>query len=183
MQLAGTDARRDHYIPLADRGWTYVVLDPPEDDRFFDYTWPYSFTDLMYTCYRRVPEREAVPSVLQRSAARGEGGLLDRADRGARRAAAAAGVAGPGGGRPEARLSRLAQARRVPGNGLGRPARHFDPNGALLGQVTPQGALRLAPGENRVRFSSTLGDAASPRAEVTLSVRGQPLVRLQGRSN
>ena len=51
MQLAGTDARRDHYIPLENRGWTYVVLDPPEDDRFFDYTWPYSFTDLMYTCW------------------------------------------------------------------------------------------------------------------------------------
>jgi hypothetical protein len=56
-------------------------------------------------------------------------------------------------------------------------ARHFDPNGALLGQVTPQGTLRLAPGENRVRFSCTLGEAASPRAEVTFSVRGQPLAR------
>jgi hypothetical protein len=53
--------------------------------------------------------------------------------------------------------------------------RHFDPNGAVLGQVTPQGTLRLAAGENRVRFSSTVGDTASPRAEVTLSVRGQPL--------
>ncbi len=50
VQLAATDARRDHYIPLDNRGWTYVVLDPPEEDRFFDYAWPYSFTDLMYTC-------------------------------------------------------------------------------------------------------------------------------------
>ena len=53
--------------------------------------------------------------------------------------------------------------------------RHFDPNGAVLGHVTPQGTLRLAAGENRVRFSCKLGDTASPRAEITLSVRGQPL--------
>ena len=122
VQLAGTDARRDHYIPLENRGWTYVVLDPPEDDRFFDYAWPYSFTDLMYTCWNVYHEREAVPFVLQRSAAGGQGRLLDRPDRGARGAGPAAGFAGPGGGRPEARLSRFAPARRVPGTGLGRPA-------------------------------------------------------------
>ena len=31
VQLAATDARRDHYVPLATMGWTYVVLDVPED--------------------------------------------------------------------------------------------------------------------------------------------------------
>ena len=50
VQLAATDARREHYVPVLNRDWTYVVLDPPEDDRFFEYTWPYSFTDVMYTC-------------------------------------------------------------------------------------------------------------------------------------
>ena len=59
IQLSATDARRDHYIPLENRGWTFVVLDPPEDGRFFDYSWPYPFTDLMYTCanvYRDVKQ-------------------------------------------------------------------------------------------------------------------------------
>ena len=53
--------------------------------------------------------------------------------------------------------------------------RHFDPNGAVLADVRPQGGLRLVPGDNRVRFSCATGAAASSRAEVTLSLRGEPL--------
>ena len=50
VQLAGTDARRDHYISLKNRGWTFWFSIRPRTDRFFDYSWPYPFTDLMYTC-------------------------------------------------------------------------------------------------------------------------------------
>ncbi len=53
--------------------------------------------------------------------------------------------------------------------------RHFDPNGAVLGQVKPQGTLRLVPGDNAVRFTSAGGEGNSSRAEVTLSLRGAPL--------
>jgi hypothetical protein len=53
--------------------------------------------------------------------------------------------------------------------------RHFDPNGTLLGNVTPHGSLRIATGDNRVKFSCTQSSESSPRAEVTISLRGQPL--------
>jgi len=53
--------------------------------------------------------------------------------------------------------------------------RHFDPNGALLGDVKPQGSLRLASGDSAVRFACTAGETVSPRAEVTMSLRGSPI--------
>lgn len=53
--------------------------------------------------------------------------------------------------------------------------RHFEPNGGLLATVKPQGQLRLAQGDNVVRLSCAADDAAAPRAEVTLAVKGAPL--------
>ena len=177
VQLAGTDARRDHYIPLTSRGWTYVVLDPPEEGRFFDYAWPYSFTDLMYTCwnvYQQVKQCHLYFNGLPpgAKAACWIGRIEALEERSLPLVSPALDLAGQKLVFPLA----LKPDEYVELDWSGR-ARHFDPNGALLGQVTPQGTLRLAPGENRVRFSCTLGEAASPRAEVTFSVRGQPLAR------
>jgi hypothetical protein len=168
-------ARRDPYLRLENRGWTYAVLDPPEEGRFFDYAWPYSFTDLMYTCsnvYGAVKHLHLYYNDL------------------------------PGGakvacwiGRVEALEERplplMSPALQIAGKSLTLPVslkpdeyleldwagqcRHFDPNGGLLGRVVPQGALQLDPGENRVTFSCVAAGEASSRAEVTLSVRGQPL--------
>ena len=175
VQLAGTDARRDHYIPLENRGWTYVVLDPPEEDRFFDHSWPYSVTDLMYTCqtiyshathvhlyYNSLPAGSTVACWIGRIEA-----LEERS------------------------LPLVSPALEVEGKNLVFPlslkpdeyleldwagqCRHFDHNGGQLGQVVPQGAVRLASGNNGVRFFCMVRGDASPRAEVTLSVRGQPL--------
>ena len=28
-----------------------MILDPPEERRFYDYRWPYPWTDLFYTCW------------------------------------------------------------------------------------------------------------------------------------
>ncbi|NLY02433.1 MAG: hypothetical protein GXY83_40625 [Rhodopirellula sp.] len=53
--------------------------------------------------------------------------------------------------------------------------RHFDRHGAVLSEVQPQGALRLAAGDNAIRFSSTEGETTSSRAEITLSFRGDPV--------
>lgn len=175
VQLAAKDARRDHYISLERRGWTYLVLDPPEDSRFYDYQWPYSFTDLMYTCayvYHNVKEVNLYYNGL------------------------------PGGAKAACWIGRIealeerpwplrAPSLRVAGTSLTLPVslkpdeylemdwagqcRHFDPNGGLLGQVAPQGAIRLTAGENRVAFSCASAAEASTRAEVTLSVRGEPL--------
>ena len=39
------------FVRRAARQFDLVVLDPPEEDRFYNYPWPYSFTDLMYTSW------------------------------------------------------------------------------------------------------------------------------------
>ena len=175
VQLAATDARRDHYVSLEDRGWTYVVLDPPEDERFFNYSWPYSFTDVMYTCsnvygavkhvhlyYNQVPAGGKVACWIGRIEALEERPLPLRSP--------SLQVAGksltlPISLKPDEYLE-LDWAGQC---------RHYDPNGDLLGQVVPQGAIRLGPGENRVVFSCASAAEGSTRAEVTLSVRGEPL--------
>jgi hypothetical protein len=175
VQLARTDARRDHYIPLENRGWTYLVLDPPEEGRFFDYAWPYPFTDVMYTCsnlydgvshlhlyYNALPPGAKVACWISRIEALEELPLplvsptLEVSGRK---------LAFPASLKPDEYLEIDSRGK----------CRHFDRDGALLGQVAPQGVLRLNPGDNRVKFLCTGGQQSSPRAEVTLSVRGQPL--------
>jgi len=175
VQLAGTDARRDHYIPLADRGWTYIVLDPPEDDRFFEYQWPYSFTDLMYTCrnvYNSVKQCHLYFNGLPPGAK--AACWIGRIEALEERPLPLVSPTLEAGGQKLVFPVSLQPDEYLESDWSGG-VRHFDPNGAVLGQVAPQGALRLAAGENRVRFSSTIADTASSRAEVTLSVRGQPL--------
>jgi hypothetical protein len=175
VQLAGTDARRDHYVSLENRGWTFVVLDPPEDDRFFSYSWPYPFTDLMYTCsnvygavkhvhlyYNQVPAGGKVACWIGRIEALEERPWPLRSP--------SLGVAGTSLTLPVS----LKPDEYLEMDWAGQ-CRHFDPNGGLLGQVVPQGGIRLAPGKNRVAFSCASAAEASRRAEVTLSVRGQPL--------
>ena len=181
VQLAGADARRDHYIPIENRGWTYVVLDAPVEGRFFDYTWPYSFTDLMFTCWNvyngvkqvqiyynalpggsqttcwigRIEALEERPLPLVSPALEAHGGKL----------------VFPVSLKPDEYLE-LDWAGRC---------QHFDPNGELLGQVSPHGKLRLARGENLVRLSCEPDAAHSSRAEVVVSVRGEPLPNARSR--
>jgi len=175
VQLAATDARRDHYIPLGGQGWSYVVLDPPEDSRFYDYSWPYSFTDLFYTCwgvYGGVKELNLYFNGLPPGAkARCWIGRIEALEERSlplvSPALEAAGhkIAFPISLKPDEYLE------MEPG---GR-CRHFDPNGGLVGEVKPQGTLRLAAGDNAVRFACMTDEAASPRAEVTASLRGAPI--------
>jgi hypothetical protein len=175
VQLAATDARRDHYIPVSNRGWTYVVLDSPEEDRFFEYPWPYSFTDVMYTCrniysgvkqvhlyYNGLPPGSRTACWIGRIEALEEQPLV--------LASPALETAGqkivvPVSLKPDEYLEMDFAGR----------CRHFDPNGAVLGDVKPQGALPLQAGENQIRFSCATGATVSSRAEVTLSLRGEPL--------
>ena len=156
VQLAGTDARRDHYIPLRNCGWTFFVLDPPEEGRFFDYSWPYPFTDLMYTCsnvyggvkhvhlyYNGLPAGAKVACWIGRIEALEERPLP---------------LSSP---TVEANGKRLVfPVSLKPDEYLemdwAGKCQHFDPNGGLLGQVVPQGTVRLGPGDNRVKFSCAL---------------------------
>jgi hypothetical protein len=183
VQLAGTDARRDHYISLQNRGWTYLVLDPPEDDRFFDYVWPYSFTDLMYTCqniyshtarvhlyYNGLPAGSKVACWIGRIEALEERPLP---------------LVSPAlevGGKRQTFPVSLKPDEYLELDWAGR-CRHFDPNGGQLGEVVPQGSLRLDRGNNRVTFSCVVSEKTSPGAEVTLSVRGQPLPNARRAAN
>ncbi|MBI3920854.1 MAG: hypothetical protein HY318_05490 [Armatimonadetes bacterium] len=175
VQLAGTDMRRDHYIDLTFNGWKYLILDPPEDSRFWNYSWPYSFTDLMYTCwgiYNNAKELHLFYNAL------------------------------PGGGKATCVIGRIEAlhedpaplknpALTVAGGTLTFPVsmnpdeylemswdgrcRHFDPNGGVMGEVKPAGSLRLSSGDNGVRFSCAEDATTSPRAEITLAARGEPM--------
>jgi hypothetical protein len=175
VQLAGTDARRDHYLPVEARGWTYVVLDSPAQGQFFDYAWPYPFTDLMYTCanvYGAVKDVHLYFNGLP--AGSKTACWIGRIEALEERPLPLVSPALEAGASKLTFPVSLKQDEYLELDWTGR-CRRFDPNGALLGQVTPQGSLRLAPGENRVRFVCDVSEKASPRAEVTLCLRGNPL--------
>ena len=175
VQLAATDARRDHYVPLSASGWTYVVLDAPEDSRYYDYTWPYGFTDLMYTCWPvYTPTKElnlyfnALPAGAKTACWISRIEALQETSLPLRSPALEA------GGQRLVFPVTLKPNEYVELDWRGQ-GRHFDADGGLLAEVAPEGALRLPVGESTVRFACTLEAAASARAEVTLATRGEPL--------
>jgi hypothetical protein len=175
VQLTGTDARRDHYVPLDFTGWRLLELDTPEDARVWDYSWPYSWTDLFYTDWFVYNATKEVDLYLN-------------------------GV--PAGATAECLIGRLEALQELPGS-VKSPAlevgesrlifpvdlppeeyleldfagrcRHFDPNGKVLGAVKPTGRLALGRGANVVRLVCGADSDSSTRAEVTLAVRGKPL--------
>lgn len=174
VQLANTYGFRDHYIPLHFTGWSYFELDPPEDRRFYEYSWPYNFVDLMYwpfryheitglnLYYNDLPPGAEVACLIGRIEALQEQDVPV--------VSPALEVAGqqmlfPVSLQPDEYLE-------LDWNGR---CRHFEPNGGVIEEVSPQGSLRLVPGENRLRFTCAGGEAQSPRAEVTLAVKGEPL--------
>lgn len=175
LQLAGKDARRDHYVMLDFTGWRYLILDPPEDSRLWDYKWPYSWTDLLYTCwpvysattdlvlyYNALPPEAKVATLVGRIEALAERPLplkspaLEVASRR---------LTFPVALKPDEYLE-------LDWNGR---CRHFSPNGDLLGEVKPEGRLYLAPSHNTIRFTCAQVAEGSHRGEVTLATRGDPL--------
>lgn len=172
VQLADRHGFRDHYIALDYTGWKYHELDPPEAERFWDYQWPYSFVDLMYWHF-------------QYSSVKGINLLYNDLPPGTEVACLV--------GRIEALREYenpvVSPALELGGQKLAFPValqpteyleldwdgvcRHFERNGGLLGDVRPQGALRLAKGANQVRFTCGGGENTSTRAEVTLATRGE----------
>ncbi len=175
VQLAGTNCRRDHYIPLDFSGWRYVELEQPEDRRYWEYSWPGTWTDLFYTDWSIYSATSEVDLYFN--------GL-------------------PAGARAQCLIGRLEALRELPG-ALQSPGleaggqqltfpvslqpdeyveldfagrcRHFDPNGKVLATVSPSGELALEPGANTVRLVCAAADEHTTRAEVTLALRGEPL--------
>lgn len=183
VQLAGKDARMDHYVNLDFTGWRCVVLDTPEDSRLWNYTWPYSWTDVMYTSwfiYRATKELNLFYNDLPPGST--TTCLIGRIE-----------------GLQEQNLPLRNPTLEVAGKKLTFPValqpdeylemdwtgrcRHFDANGGVLGEVKPEGVLRLAPGAKEVRFTCDAITAVSPRAEVTLAVRGAPLAGAQRKAS
>ncbi|OGV69535.1 MAG: hypothetical protein A3K19_13950 [Lentisphaerae bacterium RIFOXYB12_FULL_65_16] len=177
FQLAGTNTqhpRRDHYIQLDFTGWRYVVLDPPEDSRFWNYKWPYSWTDLFYTCqsiYNETNELRLYYNGLPPGTTTCWIGRIEAL------AAQALPLQSP--------------ALEVQGQKVVFPvaiqpdeyievdwsgaARLFERDGGLIRHVSPEGGIQFRQGDNVVRLLCAGGTAASTRAEVTLATRGEPL--------
>ena len=174
VQFAQGYGFQDHYIPLDFTGWAYRELDPPEDSRFWAYRWPYNFIPLMAwhfnpttvkglnLYYNDLPPETEVTCLIGRIEALREHPLPLTSP--------SLEVAGQKLVFPVS----LKPDEYVEMDWTGA-CRHFEPNGGLLATVTPQGRLRLAQGDNVVRLSCAADDAAAPRAEVTLAVKGAPL--------
>ena len=174
VQLANTYGYRDHYIPLDFQGWSYRELDPPEDTRFYDYRWPYTFVDLMYWRFRYHEVTglnlyyNALPAGAETSCLIGRVEALREYPRPLKTPALE--VAGKRTVFPVS----LQPDEYVELDWTGR-CRHFEPNGGLIGEVQPDGKIQLASGDNSVRFTCERSEPATCRAEVTLSVKGEPL--------
>ena len=173
VQLTGTDARRDHYVPLTFTGWRYVELETPEDARFWDYSWPGSWTDLFYTdwsiynatrevdlYFNGLPARSrpiAWSAVLKRC-----GNCRDRCGR------------QPSWWKMRSMTfpATLQPDEYVELDFAGR-LRHFDPNGKVLAELTPSGRISLQTGPNCLRLNCVAEGECTTCAEVTLSVRAR----------
>lgn len=175
FQLAATDARRDHYVTLDFAGWKLCELAVPEDKRFWEYTWAYPWTDLMYTCqpvYNATRELNVFYNALPAGAR--AACLIGRIEALQESALPLRNPALQAGGQTIAFAVSLMPDEYLE-TGVDGRCRHFDANGGLLGEVKPQGALQLSTGDNLVRLTSDGGTDLSTRAEVTLSVKGEPL--------
>jgi hypothetical protein len=53
--------------------------------------------------------------------------------------------------------------------------RHYSPNGKVLRDIIPVGMLKMPLGSSTLQLSCATEGECTTRAEVTLSVRGEPL--------
>ncbi len=150
VQLTGTDARRDHYVPLTFTDWRYVELETPEDARFWEYSWPLSWTDLFYTdwsiysatrevdlYFNGIPARSEANCLIGRIEALGE---LPGPLRSPTLHVGDAVLAFPVDLQPD---------QYVELDFAGR-CRHFDPNGKVLAELIPSGRHHAANGSQSV---------------------------------
>jgi len=174
VQLVQGYGFRDHYVPLDYTGWRFQVLDPPEDARFYNYSWPYNFIDVMYWVFQYGGVSGVNLYYNDLPAGAETACLIGRIEALREYASPLVSPALECAGRTVTFPASLKPEEYVEMDWAGA-CRHFDRNGGLLEEVQPQGELLLAPGDNRVRFTCDASDEATTRAEVTLCVKGQPL--------
>ena len=162
----------DRYLTLDFVGWRYVELVEPEGERWSHYRWPYGDA---YSIYREVLQDQQVASlgiwfndlppdrtvVCQLESVRAVPLV-------ATKLVNPAVTIGEASVRFPCTLESGHYLEFTPPG----PARLFGPDGALLGEVAPAGAIpTLHPGSNAIRFRSD-----SPvRARLTVITRGEPL--------
>lgn len=174
VQLTHKHSLRDHYIDLDYTGWRYHVLQIVEAARHYDYTWPYSWTSLLYRhfMYQSV---EAVSLYYNALAGEGETTcLIGRIEALREHDLPLENPSLQAGGTSVTFPVSLQPDEYVELDWDGA-CRHFEPNGGLLAELAPEGELLLETGENAVEFSCSEGDERSPRAEISVAVRGEPL--------
>jgi hypothetical protein len=165
---------REHYIPLDFDGWRLVRLEIAEEARFYDYTWPYHFADVMYRPFDYsgvtgirlylnaiAPAAEAEVLIGRIEA------LAESADPVAEPVLELAGqkLRFPATLRPDEYIE-------MDWTGI---CRQFEPNGGLIRQFRAEGASQCPTGRIEVRFDCRRGDGLNPRAELVLATRGAPL--------
>jgi hypothetical protein len=165
---------REHYVPLDFTGWRLVTLETAEEGRFYDYAWPYNFADVMYRPfdYRGVTGvtlyLNAVPPTAEAEV------LVGRIEALAETPDVLADPSLELGGQTLRFPVTLRPDEYLELDWAG-VCRHFEPNGGLIRQFRPEGAIRCPAGPAEVRFDCRRGAGLSPRAELILATRGTPL--------
>lgn len=183
VQLKAGVAHRDHYIDLNFTGWSYFELDPPEKKRFYDYRWPYVMKSLFEQRFKYAsvdginlyynalsPHSKTVCLIgrieaLQECSYELKNPTLETDHQS---------IIFPVSLKPDDYLE-------LDWHGVGRL---FEPDGGLLSDIKPVGNFTFSPGNNRINFRCETNGNYTPRAEVTLVLRGDqiPDVKEKGSS-
>ena len=174
VQLGSTESAgsvREHYIDLSFTGWRRFVLDRPETERFYHYSWPYRMTAPMY---RRYPYHQvtAVKLYLNGLPAQSEGvvkiGRLEAlAERpypveNPRLAVGETSYMVPVRMRPDDYVEISPEGQYV----------LYEANGGVLATGRTEGVLELPQGDYRVAFSSRRAAGLSNRVDLTVFTQG-----------
>ncbi|MGI5922936.1 MAG: hypothetical protein ACOX9E_03235 [Lentisphaeria bacterium] len=174
VQLGSTESAgsvREHYIDLSFTGWRRFVLDRPETEHFYHYSWPYGMTAPMY---RRYPYHQvtAVKLYLNGLPAQSEGvvkiGRLEAlAERpypveNPRLAVGESSCLVPVRMRPDDYVEISPEGRYV----------LYEANGGVLATGRTEGVLELPRGDYRVAFSSRRAAGLSNRVDLTVFTQG-----------
>ncbi|HOS94691.1 MAG TPA: hypothetical protein PLQ54_15330, partial [Armatimonadota bacterium] len=165
----------EHYVIVDFEGWRYFELIEPDSDLYADLAWPYGGS---YSVYRESVTFDAIDRFSL---------WINHLPPGEPVECAVA----PVRALPLRTVSLQSPAVTIGGHTIGfpvtietgsyleslpgGPARVYDPQGRLVAEVAPEGALpALGAGDNAVGFSCGRGKVA-PRARVTVISRGEPL--------
>ncbi len=174
VQLGSSESAgsvREHYIDLSFTGWRRFVLDRPETERFYHYSWPYGMTAPMYRVYP-YHQVTAVKVYLNGLPAQSEGvvkigRLVALAEQpypveNPRLAVGETSCLVPVRMRPDDYVEISPEGRYV----------LYEANGGVLATGRTEGVLELPQGDYRVSFSSRRGSGLSNRVDLTVFTEG-----------